>query len=91
MLRNSIKTEIDTVLRPNQNGFRQSRYIMGQVITVSRIIKGVKYNNLEACIIFVDFTKAFDSIDRGTMSKILRSYGIPIEIINAIMILYNNT
>ena len=40
---------------------------------------------------FVDFSKAFDSIDRGNISKILRAYGILIETIKAIIILYNNT
>ena len=91
ILRNIIQPDIDTVLRPNQNGFRQSRPTLGQVLTVSRIIEGVQDKNSEACIIFVDFLKAFDSIDRGKMSKILRAYGIPIDTIKAIMMLYNNT
>ena len=91
MLRNRIQPEIDTVFRPNQNGFRQRRSTMGQVLTVRRIIEEVKDKNLEACIIFVDFSKEFDSIDKGKMLKILRTYGIPIETINTIMMLYNNT
>ena len=76
MLRNRIQT--DKVLRPNQNGFCQSKSTLGQVLTVRRIIERVKDKNLEACIIFVDFSKAFESINRGKISKILRSYGIPI-------------
>ena len=46
--------------------------------------------NLEACIIFVDFSKAFDFIDRISMSEILKAHGIPIEIIKAITMLYTN-
>ncbi len=38
-----------------------------------------------------DFTKAFDSIHRGTMEQILLAYGIPKEIVAAITILYRNT
>ena len=53
-------------------------------------MEGVTDKNLEACIIFVDFSKAFDSIDRVKMSKILRAYGITIETIKAIIMLYNN-
>ena len=41
--------------------------------------------------IFVDFTKAFDSIHRGKMEQILRAYGIPKETVAAITILYRNT
>ena len=40
---------------------------------------------------FVDFSKAFYSIDRSKMEQILESYGIPNEMIKAIMIMYKNT
>ena len=46
---------------------------------------------LEATLIFVDFTKAFDSIQRGRMEQILLAYGIPKETVAAITILYRNT
>ena len=40
---------------------------------------------------FVDFSKAFDSIDRNKMFEILKLYGIPDQIISAIKVLYTNT
>ena len=64
---------------------------MEQDLIFRKIIEGVKDKNLEACIIFIDFSKTFDSIDRGKISKILREYGISIEIIQANVMLYNNT
>ena len=69
MLRNRIQREIDTVLRPNKNGFRQSRATMEPVLTVRRIIEGFKDKNPEACIIFVDFSKAFDSLIKVKYQK----------------------
>ena len=47
--------------------------------------------NLQATLIFVDFTKAFDCIHRGKMEQILLAYGIPKETVPAITILYRNT
>ncbi|XP_066928664.1 uncharacterized protein [Clytia hemisphaerica] len=47
--------------------------------------------NLEAILIFVDFKKAFDSVDRDSMFDILSLYGIPQKIIDAIKLLYTNT
>ena len=44
-----------------------------------------------AAMLFVDFTKAFESIHRGKMEQILLAYGIPKEIVAAITILYRNT
>ena len=54
-------------------------------------IDKILWKNLEATILFVDFSKAFDSIHRGKMEQILIAYGLPIETIAAIMMLYKNT
>ena len=52
---------------------------------------GVRAKKLEATILFVDFARVFDSIHRGTMEQILLAYGLPKEIVAAIMMLYKNT
>jgi len=54
-------------------------------------MEGVRRNNLKAIITFVDFRKAFDSIHRGRMLKILKAYGVPAELVKAIGKLYENT
>ena len=64
--------------------------IKGDVVS-EQIIEGVKQKQLPAVIIFVDFSKAFYSIDRSKMEQILETYGIPNEIIKPIMIMYKNT
>ena len=91
LLLNRIQPEIEKVLRKNQNGFRKNRSTVGQILTVRRLIEGVRAKNLQASILFVDFSKAFDSIHRGKMEKILLAYGIPTETVAAIMMLYKNT
>ena len=42
-------------------------------------------------ITFVDFRKAFDSVHRAKMMKILSAYGIPDELVTAISLLYEKT
>ena len=84
-LRNRIEPKIDNILRKNQN-----RSTTSQILTIRRILEGVRAKSLLATLLFVDFTKAFDSIHRGKMEQILLVYGLPKEIVAAIMILYRN-
>ena len=36
----------------------------------------MRAKDLEAVILFVDFSKAFDSVNQGKMTEIKKSYGI---------------
>ena len=84
MLLNRIRDHVDPLLRFNQNGFRQGRGTVGQILALRRLLEGVQARKLPAVLTFVDFRKAFDSIHRVKMCKILSSYGIPEEIVSAI-------
>ena len=91
LLRNRREPKIDKILRKNHNGFRRNRSTTSQILTIPLILEGVRTKNLEATILFFDFTKAFDSVDRGMMEQILLAYGLPKETVAAIMMLYRNT
>ena len=56
-----------------------------------RLIEGAKSDDLPTVILFLDFRKAFDSRHRGTILRILKAYGIPEELVNAIAKMYENT
>ena len=64
---------------------------LDDILTIRRILEGVRAKNLQATLVFDDFTKAFDSIHRGKMEQILLAYGLPKETVAAITILYRNT
>ena len=67
LLRNRIEPKIDNIFRKNQNGFQRNRFTTSQILTIHRILEGVHSKNLQATILFVDFTQAFDSTHRGKM------------------------
>ena len=69
----------------------KNRSTNSQILIIRRILEGVRAKNLQAIILFVDFTKAFDSIHRGKMGQFLLAYGIPKETVTAITILDRNT
>ena len=46
MLLNRIRPVLDPLLRPTQNGFRQKRIKVGQILALRRILEGITDNNL---------------------------------------------
>ena len=87
MLLNRIKPYIDTLLRPNQNGFRPDRSIIEHILALRKLIERIKSHDINVVIILFDFKKAIDSIDRGKMLEIVAEYGITSTIINSIELL----
>ena len=91
MVLNRIKPSLEKILRIHQNGFRPGRSTTSHILALRRILEGAKAKNLSAVLTFIDFKKAFDSIHRGILMKILRAYGIPDAIVNLIDRMYTDT
>ena len=91
MLLNRIKPSLEEILRNNQNGFRPGRSTTSHILALRRIIEGTKAKNLKATMVFIDFKKAFDSVHRGLLMKILKAYGIPDIIVQLIDRVYTGT
>ncbi|VDP69401.1 unnamed protein product [Schistosoma mattheei] len=79
-----MKDCVDAQLRDQQAGFCKDRSCTDQFATL-RIIVGQSIEwNSSLYINFIDYEKAFDSVDRTTLWKPLRYYGVPQKIVNII-------
>ena len=58
-------------MRKNQNYFRTKRSTTVKMLTIRRILEGVKSKKLTATLLFIDFSQAFESINREKMKDIL--------------------
>ena len=88
---NCIEPVTEKILWKNQNGFQRNRSTSSQTLTIYGILEGVRAKNLEVILLYVNFSKAFDSIHRGKMEQIFIAYGLPLKTVTAIMILYKIT
>ena len=79
-----MKGEVDKTLREEQAGFRQDRSCTDQIATLRIIVEQSIEWNSSLYVNFVDYEKAFDSLDRETLWKILRHYGVPMKLVNMI-------
>ena len=77
-------------LRPEQAGFLPGRSCAEHIFILRQILEQSNEWNDTVYANFVDFEKAFDSLHRNSLWKILRHYGIPSKITNIIKMLYCN-
>ncbi|KAK7090431.1 hypothetical protein V1264_010229 [Littorina saxatilis] len=84
VLLEKMKNIVDSQLRDEQAGFRQNRSCTDQIATLRIIVEQSLEWKSPLYINFVDYEKAFDSVDRETLWKLLRHYGIPAKIANLI-------
>jgi len=76
-----MRGKVDHKLRDQQAGFRRGRSCTDQIATLRIIIEQSIEWNSSLYVNFVDYEKAFDSIDRETMWKLLAFYGIPSKLL----------
>ena len=86
-----IRDTVDTRLRREQAGFRRGRGTIEQIFILRNIIEQVIEWNANLYVCFVDFEKAFDSIDRGILWEIMREYGIPSKLIKMVKAMYEQS
>ena len=84
-----MKDALDSRLRVEQAGFRKERSCCDQIATLRIIVEQSLEWNTGLYMVFVDFEKAFDSIDRELLWKILRHYGVPEKIVRMIRVFYD--
>ena len=75
-----MKTEVDRLLWEEQAGIRKERSCTDHIATPRVIIEQSLEWNSPLYITFVDFEKAFDSVDGTALWKLLALYGIPEKI-----------
>ena len=93
ILNNRIVSYLENLdlLVEEQNGFRSKRSCEDHVFVLSSLIKNRLAIKKDTFAAFIDFSKAFDSIDRDLLLFKLFCYNIDGKIYNAIKKLYENT
>jgi hypothetical protein len=75
---------VDKIIRKEQAGFRANCSCIDHISTLRIIIEQSMEWKTGVHVTFIDFKKAFDSLNRKKIWRILKEYGIPHKIINLI-------
>lgn len=81
---------IDQLVRQNQAGFRPGKSCTDQTNTVRILIEESVEKQKPLFLLFVDFERAFDTLDRSAIWNALRTKGVPNDLILLIKELYAN-
>jgi len=86
-----LRERLEMILLPWQAGFRPGRNTVEQIACLRMAVDACRARKRNMVATFVDFSKAFDCVDRRALRDILAFYNIPETVINAIMSLYTDT
>ena len=82
--------ESNDLLVDEQNGFRSARSCIDHLYVLVTVLRNRKELKKDTFVIFVDFKKAFDSVDRALLFYKLAKLGINGRMYQAIAALYTN-
>ena len=74
----------NNILPEGQCGFRAGRSTMDMIFTARQLQEKCREQQCELYAVFVDLTKAFDSVDRMALWEILLKIGCPRDFVNII-------
>ena len=85
-----LKTALDKRLWVEQAGFRQDRSCTDHIATMRIIIEQSLEWQTPLYTVFVDFQKAFDSVDRDVIWRLMYHYGFPPKFVAIIQQFYED-
>jgi hypothetical protein len=77
-------TERKGILSEQQNGFRPGRSVFEHIRILTNVIEDAKVNKKEIHASFIDFKKAFDSVEHWLVKRSMEFYGLPANFITLI-------
>ena len=88
---NRIKLILPNLINHDQTGFLKDRFIGENIRLIDGIIQYATEKNIPGLLLFIDFEKAFDSLEWSFIHDTLRSYGFGVSLINWVKTLYSHT
>ncbi|XDV29131.1 hypothetical protein PO909_032284 [Leuciscus waleckii] len=85
-----LKSGLNSIIGETQNGFMKNRHISSNIRLVLDLIDYSENIDSEAIIMFLDFYKAFDSLEHQFLLKSLSLFGFGSTFINMVSMLYND-
>ena len=91
VLLNRIRQQLLDHQRPEQSGFTPKRSTVDRILALRVLTERFREFDRGLLAAYIDFKKAFDSVSRDALWRLLELRGIPPELIHLISALYSDT
>jgi len=85
-----LKTHLVDIIHSNQKGFLKGRFIGENIANAMSMIDYAELNNIDLTLVFLDYQKAFDSVELHMINKCLKSFGFGPNLMKWIDCIYKN-
>lgn len=75
VIANHIKSVLPRLINKDQTGFMKGRFIGENIRLIDSIIRYAAENNIPGLLLFIDFEKAFDSLEWSFIYESMRFFG----------------
>lgn len=82
MLQRLIRNTTESILPESQCGFRKSRSTVDMIFTARQLQEKCREQHQDLFMAFVDFSKAFDTVQRELLWEVLIRFGCPKKFVN---------
>ena len=85
-----VKNVLPSIIHHNQTGYVKDRYIGDTVRSIFDIMEFTNYENIPGILIFIDFRKAFDTLEWHYLFSCLKAFNFGPDLINWVRTFYQN-
>jgi hypothetical protein len=82
---------VENQLSDAQMGFQPNRSTIGNIFIIRQVFEKCHEFNIELHNIFIDYSRAFDSVYRNKIIECLLKYGVPTKLIRLISVIVIDT
>ena len=90
IIKNRISNTLNESQPPEQAAYRQGFSTMDHLHTINQILETAEEYKIPICMAFIDYEKAFDSIEHTAVFQALEKQGVESRYINILKNAYNN-
>src|SRR5215469_603549 len=73
IIKNRLNEHVEDKIAEEQRGFRKGRSCTDAILTVQQIIEKRKEHNLQLFVLFIDYERAYDNVNRDRLWEMMKN------------------